>query len=266
MSASAGPVVIGGLSFCGKTPVRMILGAHPAMSMTRGTRMWDRYWGRFGDLRDPGALDRCLAAMAQDSGVGMLAPDFARVREDFLAGPPTYGALFAVVHGHAARRAGKPRWGDQLKRVERFADPLLAELPDARMLHLLRDPRDRVAAMSASRPRRIGRLGWETAQSEASARIAARNERRYPGRYLVVPYEALVADPEATIASICRFVGEEFVAPMHEVLARCRPRAATDARRGTTARLGLADRFSHVAWSVVAARGARQVPSGIGAR
>lgn len=259
MSTSAGPIVIGGLSFSGKTPIRMILGAHPALSMTRHTRMWDHYWGRFGDLRAVPALDRCLAAMAQDEGVRALEPDLGRVRREFLAGPPTYGALFALVHGQAAERVGKRRWGDQLKCVERFADPIFAELPDARMLHVLREPRDRVAAMCASRTRRIGRLGWETAHGEASARTAVRNERRHRGRYLVVRYEDFRVDPADTITAICGFIGEDVVDPLRDAIEQCRPRPAAGTPGRTGSRLGLADHLAYAAWSVVGVRGATRI-------
>jgi hypothetical protein len=40
--------------------------------------------------------------------------------------------------------------------------------------------------------------------------LAKRNLERFPGRYKVVQYEALVRQPEATLREVCAFLGEEF--------------------------------------------------------
>ena len=57
-----GPIFIGGLSQSGKTELRLALGAHPSIELTRHTDMWDRFYGRYGNLGRPRNLDRCLAA------------------------------------------------------------------------------------------------------------------------------------------------------------------------------------------------------------
>jgi hypothetical protein len=216
-AADAGPIFIGGLSGSGKTQLRMALGAHPAISLTRRTRMWDRFYARFGDLRDPANLDRCLAAMLCDPGVQQLAPDERRVRRELAAGPPTYARLFALLHEHHAERAGRRRWGDQLGGIERFADPIFAAFPSARMVHMVRDPRRRSSTGGGRRGARTAKLGWETALWLRSVRLATRNQRRYPDGYLVVRYEALADRPAETVEAICSFIGERLLPPMVEV-------------------------------------------------
>jgi len=213
---ATGPIFIGGLSGTGKTQLRLALAAHPELSLTRRTRMWDRFYGRFGDLRDPANLDRCLAAMLRDPGVQQLEPDVGRVRRDLTDATPTYAGLFALLHQHYADRGGKRRWGDQLGSVDRFADSIFAAFPTAHMIHMVRDPRHRTSA--GRRLTRRARLGWETAIWLQSAELAMRNQWRYAERYLVVHYETFAKDPFGTVEAICSFVDERFVPPMAEAV------------------------------------------------
>jgi Sulfotransferase family len=229
-ACSDAPIFIGGLSGSGKTQLRVVLGAHPDISLTRRTRMWDRFHARFGDLRHPAHLDRCLSTMLVDPGVQQLAPDEQRVRREFAEGPRTYARLFGLMHQHHAERAGKPRWGDQLGFVERFADPIFATFPSARMIHMVRDPRGRPSAAGGWRHTRAGRLGWETAMWLRSAELAMRNRRRYPAGYLVVRYEMFAAHPILTTEAICSFIGARLARPMAEVLRGLRFDADTGAR------------------------------------
>ncbi len=219
MTGRNGPIFIGGLSHSGKTPLRMVLGAHPEISMTRKVYLWDRFYGRFGDLGDTRNLDRCLAAMLGDAAVHRLEPDPARIRGELLQSPPTYARLFTLLHHQHAARMGARRWGEQLGFIERFADPIFDEVPAARMIHMIRDPRARSAASGTTVRRRSGKLGWETAMWLRSADLAERNGRRYAGRYRVVTYEALAAWPTETVQEVCDFLGEEFVPAMAEVVA-----------------------------------------------
>jgi hypothetical protein len=115
------------------------------------------------------------------------------------------------------KRAGKRRWGDQLGLVERFADLIFSSYPDAKMIHMIRDPRDRSAPCADKKHRTRGKSGWLTARWKFSAYLAQHNSRRYHGRYLVVRYEDLMQDTEKTLHRICGFLNEEFLPAMLEV-------------------------------------------------
>jgi len=216
VSAERGPIFIGGLARSGKTPVRMVLGAHPDIAMTRRTYLWDRFFGRFGDLSDPWNLERCLEALLADRAVARLSPDPDRIRRELLRGEVTYARLFGMLHRHHAEALGKRRWGEQLGFVERFADPIFEAFPSARMIHMIRDPRTH--AFETGR-RRLGSVGWRVARWLTSAELAERNRRRYPGRYRVVRYESLASAPRDTIRDLCAFLREELVPDMERTLA-----------------------------------------------
>jgi sulfotransferase family protein len=218
MSESRGPIFIGGVAKSGKTPLRIVLGAHPNLSMTRQTYMWPRFYGRFGDLSRSRNLEHCLSAMFGKVDVHRLEPDPERIRREFREGPPTYAHLFALFHRHQAERNGKRRWGEQLTSAERFADPIFAAFPTARMIHMIRDPRTRYAARKATN-HTLGKVGWETAMWLYSIALAERNRRQYPENYKVVRYEALAARPVETVLEVCAFIDEEFVPSMERALA-----------------------------------------------
>lgn len=215
MSANSGPIFIGGPDRCGKTSLRACLVSHPRISIPSvGSNMWSYFYGQYGDLGRPENLERCLAALLRYKHVRCLDPDPERIRREFSAGPRTYGRLFALIHQHHAEREGKPRWGDQTGLIERYADAIFDEFPEARMIHMLRDPRDRYHASLELWPGGKGRAGGAAARWLYSARLARRNLRRYPGRYLIVRFEDLVCQPEETLRAVCDLIGETYTPAM----------------------------------------------------
>lgn len=217
MSAD-GPIFIGGTDRAGKTLLSAVLASHPRISIPAvGSNMWTLFYERFGDLADARNFERCLSALERYKHVSFLAPDAGRLRRDFAEGAPTYARLFALIQQQSAERAGKPRWGDQTGLIEGYADHVLAAYPDAVMLHMLRDPRDRYDASLTMWPEGRLRVGGAVARWLYSARHARRNQRRHAGRYRVIRYEDLVANPAAVVAEVCTFVGEAFVPEMLEM-------------------------------------------------
>jgi Sulfotransferase family len=210
----AGPIFIGGLSYSGKTELRLMLSSHPNIAITRRTYMWPRYYGRYGDLGRPAQLERCLEAMLRNKHIRALSPDLERIRREFRQGEPTYGRLFALFQAHFAERMGRARWGDQLGFVEQYVEPIFAAYPAATMIHMVRDPRERYAEAVPRARRRRGKLGWDTARWLHSVRLAQRSRRRYPERYRVLRYESLVSNPEAALRELCALIGEPFVPAM----------------------------------------------------
>jgi hypothetical protein len=249
MSDDRGPIYIAGLAHSSKTPLRAALGAHPDISMTRRTYMWDRFYGRFGDLADERNAERCLSVMLADGCIGRLTPDPERIRREFREGPRDYAHLFALFHEHHAERLGKRRWGEQLGFVERFSAPIFAAFPSARMIHLVRDPRERSGSTTR---RKRGAVGWNTAMWLESAKLAERNRRRYPDEYRVVRYESFVAEPVDTLEELCAFLGEACLPCMREALMDtgvgdgAAPGSVTRPRAGQalSAELAFVDRYA----------------------
>lgn len=202
----AGPVFVAGPERSGTSLLYALLGSHPDIAMTRRTNLWRYVYGQYGDLSDPAQLDRCLATLRRYKRLTVLDLDFDDLRESFLDGPATYPRLFELIGRQVADREGKPRWGDKSLLTERFAELIVDAYPGARILHMVRDPRDRFASVQARWGRRLGGVGAGTAEWVDSARLAMENERRLPDSYRALRYEDLVTAPERTLRDVCAFI------------------------------------------------------------
>jgi hypothetical protein len=208
-----------------------LLDAHPRIAISRRTNFWSFYYQRFGDLARPQNLERCLTQIMRYTRMQALQPD----REALLAAldgqPATYGRLFAAMQEQHIRRLGKRRWGDKSLDSEGHADAIFREFPDAMIVHVIRDPRDRYASQATHRRAARGRVGSGAALWRWSVRHARRNRARRPERYMLVRYEDLARRPEQTLRRVCEFVGEDFAPEMLHQSAdgwhEPRPRAFT---------------------------------------
>lgn len=211
-----GPIFIAGLERSGTSLMYALLASHPHIAMTRRTNLWTYFYNQYGDLSQPENFERCLSMMMRYKRLVVLKPDADKLRQDFWQGEPTYGRLFALLEEQVAERKGKPRWGDKSLHTERYAEPIFAAYPTARILHMIRDPRDRYASVQVRWKSRRGGVGAGTAMWLSSVRLAEENHRCYPQQYKIVRYESLAAEPEKTLRDICAFINEAY-AP--EILA-----------------------------------------------
>lgn len=210
-AAGKGPVYIGGLDRSGKTTMHAFLTSHPNISIPAvGSNMWTYFYGRFGDLGKADNLARCLDAMLRYKHVAFLQPDRARIECEFATGPPTYARLFSLFLIHSAERAEKPRWGAQTGLIERYADRLFEAYPGLKVVHMIRDPRDRYQASIEKWPKGRGRAGGAVARWNYSLRLAERHRRDHPDDYMIVRFEDLVTDTESTVREVSEFLDEDF--------------------------------------------------------
>ncbi len=204
------PIFVAGLERSGTSLMYALLATHPNISMTRRTNFWRYFVDRYGDLDDDANLEACLTALRSYKRMVVLDLDHDRLRRDLLVGPRTYGRLYRLLQEQVADRRGKPRWGDKSLELERYSTRILTEFPQARILHMIRDPRDRLASVLTRWQVRRGDIGAGTAAWRWSARLATRNARAHPDNVMIVRYEWLAGEPEAALRSICAFIGEPY--------------------------------------------------------
>ena len=208
------PIYICGIERSGTNLIYALLASHPNIAMTRRTNMWAYFYDRYGDLGRKNNFEHCLAAMLRYKRLLVLKPEPDRIRREFWRGEPTYGRLFALFHQHYAARLGKHRWGDKSLNTERFVNAIFATYPAAKMIHMIRDPRDRYASARTRWKRMRGKVGVATAMWLSSMELAERNRERYPDSYKIVRYEMLTAHPEEALREVCAFLGEEYAPAM----------------------------------------------------
>jgi hypothetical protein len=207
---SDSPIFVAGPDRSGTTLIYALLASHPNISMVRRTNMWRYFYGRYGDLSISDNFERCLNDMVHYNRMRHLKPNAERIRNEFWLGKPSYGRLFALFHRHNAERVGKLRWGDKSLHTEHYADKIIAEFPNAKIIHMARDPRDRYASIMKRHAESKSRPGATTGRWLFSMRVAKRNLDKYPDNYMLLRFEELASDPEETMQKVCRFIGEEF--------------------------------------------------------
>jgi hypothetical protein len=205
-----GPIFIGGVERSGTSLLYALLASHPNIAMTRRTNLWPFFYQQYGNLANPDNLDRLLTAWKTYRRVWVLHPDLEALRKEFYRGETSYERLFTLLWEQFAVQMGKPRWGDKSLNTERYADVIFDAYPGARILHIVRDPRDRFASALKRWKVIRGGVGSGTGMWLDSVRTGYRNMRRYPNQYRFVRYESLAAQPEKIMREICDFIGENY--------------------------------------------------------
>lgn len=214
-------VLVVGVGRSGTSLVQSMLHAHPALVFLPETHFLRKYvappltrrvlrWGGVDELlrRLEGDAELERAGVP----VGELLEPFVRERRSFepvgvyrrllqlyLAGRPA---------GGDSEVAGV---GDKDPRLLDFLPSLAGQLPDARVVHVVRDPRDvlvsrRNAAWSRGRPDLLHILTYR-AQMERGRRWG---RCCFGDRYLEVRYEDLLREPRTLLGRLCRHVGVDF--------------------------------------------------------
>lgn len=97
-------------------------------------------------------------------------------------------------------------WVEKTPYNEQFAPQIFSWWPEARCIHIVRDPCDNFA--SYERKHAEWTPGFFSANWNRSTAAGFRNLRAFgPDRYLLMPYEHLVQQPEEKLAEICSFLG-----------------------------------------------------------
>jgi len=99
-----------------------------------------------------------------------------------------------------------------------YADELMQLLPDMLFINVVRDPRAQVASMNRAIihdfDTRLNAGTWVAAH-QAADRVMA----RYPERVLTIRYEDFLSQQKATLESVCRFLGIDFLPQMLDLRA-----------------------------------------------
>ncbi len=104
----------------------------------------------------------------------------------------------------------EPRcWVEKSPTHELYVDEIVRTYPQARFLHIVRDPRATVAALKRLDKKEDPWLASRELQRSLDAALRY-PERLGPDRYLVLRYEDLVTEPRAVMRRVADFLGVEF--------------------------------------------------------
>ena len=215
-AAVTAPFFIVGSGRSGSTMLRLMLASHSRLAIPPETWFLTALVKRFS-VESPLGADEVESAVSIMTGhyrwadmkldAQELRRQVSRLREPYLRD------LLEIVYRWHGEGEGKARWGDKTPQYIEIVPELLRMYPDARFIALFRDGRDVVKSFQNAP---YGRWSLEEITRRSRDWNAAvkshwrwtRSEFRQ--RILLVRYENLVVEPEATLREICQFIGERF--------------------------------------------------------
>ncbi|MCA8980253.1 MAG: sulfotransferase [Planctomycetes bacterium] len=213
------PVVVCGVGRSGTSLLQSMLNAHPELCFPPETHFFRRYVADAGVRRRYQRLgtNALQAALFSDADFARAGLDAAVLLQPESGRGLDTARVFRRLLQRVAARSGKTRIGDKDPRSLDHLAAWKREFPAARVVHVIRDPRDVLlsrtkAAWSAGRP------WWAHVMicKEQLRRGRKLGRRLFGEAYLEVRYEQLIADPDAVLRRICEHVDLEFDARMLE--------------------------------------------------
>lgn len=245
-SPMTAPLFIVGANRSGTTLLRLILNAHSEVAIPdeinyffsfRGGAGYSRWWAPDLTRREFEDFVEDFLAANRDVTPEL---DPTALRSDILDGPPDLRRPYQLLLERWAQYHGKSKWGEKTPGNLFSAHIILSMFPDARFVHLVRDPRAVVHSMQ-----RVSFFPTDVVLNALNLRKALEEgqrhlERSVPAAQRIrVRYEDLVHEPERTVRRICDFSGLAFEAPMlnfHENAARYMTPAASHSFNSTATR------------------------------
>lgn len=151
-----------------------------------------------------------LREIVGDDGIPIPAGSMPRTRECV--------DVFVAGLDRQARETRKSIWLEKTPKHYRYLATIDHFIPDARIIHMVRDGRDTVASIR-DRAQRFPEEFGHQADPAYGVRLwnrAVRTalKRRQAGRDWVIFYEDFVAEPATALGDVCRFLGLQFVPVM----------------------------------------------------
>lgn len=252
-------IFIVGNSRSGTTMLGRVLGNHPQVH-TFGELHFFEQWVDAATVRERTAwslgrrealLERLLTT-AREGLFHKVTPgrydaDIEHVLAAAGANDPV--SVYAAFLGFEARRHGKQVPCEQTPRYLFYTGEILQAFPGARIVNMVRDPRDVMLSQknkwrrrsfgARNIPRREVLRAWVNYHPYTIARLwtaAVRAGRRFEGhpRFMTMQFEELLSHPDAAVRSLCSFVGISYEPNMLDV-----PQVGSSAGRDRPERKGI---------------------------
>lgn len=212
----APPLFIVGANRSGTTLLRLMLNAHPRIGIPDELNFMNpsmaENWGRGTDTREEFRqrvrwhLENNIEANA------FPGLDRATLKDRLVEQATVYNhrEVYEKSLSIWAQHHGKARWGEKSPGNLFYVRVLLDMFPDAQFIHLVRDPRAGVHSML-----RTSFFGDDATFNALIRRMCLREglnlaEEMPSNQWIRIHYEDLLSNPEATLRTLCSFLGEAY--------------------------------------------------------
>lgn len=218
------PIFIVGANRSGTTLLRLILNAHSHIAIpeevvylnSKVAGVTIERW------KNPGFSEGAYAAFIRDFVYNKCEPLHGIEREaviDAILSDTPYNLKKPYQHvlESWAAHHGKGRWGEKTPGNLFYSDILLEMFPDARFIHVVRDPRAGVSSMMNTSFFPSDIVFNALSRHKFMTKGRAILERSVPeSQRIILRYEDLVLKPEETVRHLCDFIDEPFEESMME--------------------------------------------------
>jgi hypothetical protein len=193
------PIFIGGFYKSGTSLLRAMLGQHPHIAAGLETYWFDIDWSDLSGENSKERLRRIAAYYSREMSE----------LESMAAQSPTVGVFLTKLLDDHARREGKPRWAEKTPGNIIHAQRMFDLWPNAKLIHIVRDPRDIFASRRQAKkwddPDYFAEL-WCSffGPTETAKQTPPWNK----DQFLEIRYEDLVTAPEQTMRAVVALIDE----------------------------------------------------------
>jgi len=219
------PIFVVGAARSGTTLLQSMIDAHPDIALVGELHFFDQVMRLRESIPEPLGPEtiESLRAGVLKCHAMQFVPEIELALEHALARlttlpAPGYRELFRLLLEAFGELRGASNVGEKTPNNVRYLDELVHFFPHARIVHILRDPRDSISSRLRypyTSPSVIfNTLLWKIEMIYAADFVAS--GQATADRYLEVRYEDLVEDPRQVLEQICGFIGVDFAPSMLE--------------------------------------------------
>ena len=254
------PVFIVGSPRSGTTWLYHILLASGDFAIYRSeSQVYSRFAAPFGQLRSRTQRQRFLDFWLKSEFHHRSGLDADAFAAEVLRSVQSPGAFLERLMSSICEIQGATRWAECTPDHGLYIKQIRSEFPDARFIHLVRDGRD--VATSLAKIGFIAPLRWGTHRADVAAalywswinRHIAAATRDHGDSCLVLRYEDLVTDLEATLERLARFIDKPLPVARIEHASIGSISKPNSSFAGSNAQVGIAQWRDRASAEVVAA-------------
>ena len=205
-------IFIVGCPRSGTTLLQQMLDAHPEIAVAPETHFMRLFWksrNDYGDLTKEHNYQQLLnqiTALPEFLEMELDAQEFSKAAWQL---ERNYAAIFQLLLGQFAQCRGAKVVGEKTPNHVLYMPAIQTLFPDARFIHIVRDPRSVVNSWR-SVPWSKGTVSGDAEMWRYYVSAPQRKPPKGHNTLFTLPYEKLVVEPDVSLRSLCQFIGLKF--------------------------------------------------------